>query len=166
MSLPLHRERWSSLRHRCNGTSVTHSYIELRWASSWWPPIGPRWSGFQRLHPSFEENPVSSHFGRSSCPRPTGFFFILSPGPEALSLAPERAEFLAMGLPQFVVSTLQRAFAPSTSAAYSYCWRVFQSWCNSTQVVLLSWPMTSSSSSRKCQRWASLPQLWGEQWQP
>ncbi len=66
-----------------------------------------------------------------SVPGPRDSFSSPSPGAQALRLAPERAEFLAMGLPQSVVSTLQGARAPSTRAAYSYRWEMFQSWCDS-----------------------------------
>ena len=41
----------------------------------------------------------------------------LSPGTQALGMAPERAEFLAMGLAPSVVDTLQGARAPSTRTA-------------------------------------------------
>ena len=62
----------------------------------------------------------------------------ISPGAQALGLAPERSELLAMGLPQSVVSTIQGARAPSTQVAYAYRWGVFQSWCNVRQVDPLS----------------------------
>lgn len=43
-----------------------------------------------------------------------------------------------MGLPQSVINTLQGARAPSTRAAYSYRWGVFQAWCMSRQLDPLS----------------------------
>ncbi|KAK0134724.1 hypothetical protein N1851_029612 [Merluccius polli] len=60
----------------------------------------------------------------------------LSPG--TLGLAPERAEFLAMGLAPSVVDTLQGAQAPSTRTAYAYRWEAFRSWCNTRQLDPLS----------------------------
>ncbi len=71
-------------------------------------------------------------------PGPRDSFSSLSPGAQALCLAPERAEFLAMVLPQSVVSSLPGAQAPSTRTAYSYRWGVFQSWYDLRQVDLLS----------------------------
>ena len=62
----------------------------------------------------------------------------LSPGTQALGLAPERAEFLAMGLAPSVVDTLQGAQAPSTRMAYAFRWEAFPLWCNTRQLDPLS----------------------------
>ncbi len=64
----------------------------------------------------------------------------ISSGTEAVGLAPERAQLLAMGLSEPVVHTLQSARAPSTRTLYSYRWRVFSSWCTSRHFD----PMTCS----------------------
>ncbi|ROI27820.1 hypothetical protein DPX16_23142 [Anabarilius grahami] len=50
-------------------------------------------------------------------------------GSQALAVAPERAGLVAMGLSDRVVKTLEEARTPSTRAAYSFRWGMFQSWC-------------------------------------
>ncbi|KAK7919192.1 hypothetical protein WMY93_010476 [Mugilogobius chulae] len=56
---------------------------------------------------------------------------------QTLGLAPERTQFLAMGLPQSVVNTLEGARAPSTRAAYSYRWGVFPIMVQSQRNMML-----------------------------
>ncbi len=46
----------------------------------------------------------------------------ISSGTEAVGLAPEKAQLLAMGLSEPVVHTLKSARAPSTRTLYSYSW--------------------------------------------
>lgn len=44
-------------------------------------------------------------------------------------LAPEREGLGALGLPASVIDTMQESRAPSTRAAYCYCWGLFAAWC-------------------------------------
>ncbi|XP_049901735.1 uncharacterized protein LOC126391201 [Epinephelus moara] len=65
----------------------------------------------------------------------------LSPRAQALGMAPEGPELLAMGLSPSVVSTLQEARAPSTRALYAHRWRAFVAWCRVHQTD----PLTCSA---------------------
>ena len=53
----------------------------------------------------------------------------LPTGPEAVGMAPDRAEFRALGFSEPVIQTLESARAPSTRAAYAFRWGMFTSWC-------------------------------------
>ena len=49
--------------------------------------------------------------------------------PETVGMAPERAEFRALGLPDPVIQTLEYAWTPLTRVGYAVHWGKFASWC-------------------------------------
>ncbi|MGH0151776.1 UNVERIFIED_CONTAM: hypothetical protein FKN15_043109 [Acipenser sinensis] len=59
----------------------------------------------------------------------------------AMGLAPERNRWLALGLSDVVVGTLQSAKADSTRSLYTYKWRYFQAWCLARSHDPISCPM-------------------------
>ena len=74
----------------------------------------------------FSERPAAAGTRHPVSPLPTGS--------ETVGMAPDRAEFRALGFSEPVIQTLESARAPSTRAAYAFCWGKFTSWCEVHQV--------------------------------
>lgn len=71
----------------------------------------------------YPERPIVAGMRRLVSPLPTG--------PETVGMAPARAEFRALGLPDPFIQTLELARAHSTRVAYAFRWGTFASCCPS-----------------------------------
>lgn len=52
----------------------------------------------------------------------------------SVSMAPERAKLMAIGLPTNVTDTIQSARAASTQGLYTLKWRIFETWSEASSI--------------------------------